>query len=173
MEPLGLFGGSFDPPHMGHVWACSRARGATGIGEVVWIPCRQQPHKEGHGASALIRLEMTRYTANLLGDSVWDIEVVRTGPSYMIDTLREAKARWSNRPLVLFVGRDTYASMHLWHEAEKVSQLVRVVPVERGRPEGIELSSSEIREKVRNGKDIGGLVVPEVQDLINELGLYR
>ena len=186
---VGLFGGSFDPIHHGHLLVAQVAAEVLGLDEIRFVPAREQPFKAGeHGASAADRAAMVeRAIAGSPGMRLERIELDRPGPSYTVDTLRALRAREPDTGFVLLVGRDAAAGMPRWHEAPEVSRLARVVAFGRaGSPAGavpagiecitvpaVEISSTAVRERVRRGQSIRYWVPEAVADFIAAHGLYR
>lgn len=187
---LGVFGGAFDPPHLGHLVAASEVAGALGLDRVVWVPSARHPFKQGRmGAGAEVRLEMVR--AAIAGDPRFEadgLELEREGPSYTVDTLRALQARHPGAELFFLTGADNLRELHLWREPDEVARLARLVVVSRGgegvpadaryparavRVTRIDLSSTEVRRRVGAGETIRYLVPEAVAALIGRHGLYR
>jgi nicotinate-nucleotide adenylyltransferase len=185
---LGLFGGTFDPPHVGHLLAASDAFEALQLDRVVFIPNAVQPLKAGQAVAApQDRLEMVRRLC--LGDerfAVDAIEVERGGVSFTVDTLRVVRARDPHAALFLLVGEDVLESLPSWREPDAVRELAELVVLTRGTPGSnparggrqvatrrVDISSTEIRARVRAGLSITGFVVDGVAAYIGERGLYR
>jgi len=187
---LGVFGGAFDPPHLGHLVAASEVAAALALDRVVWVPAALHPFKRGRvGAPPELRLEMVR--AAIAGDPRFaadGVELEREGPSYTVDTLRALHARHPGAELFFVTGADNLRELHLWHEPDEVVRLARLVVVGRGGegvPEGarypaqavriprIDLSSTEVRRRVGAGETIRYLVPDAVAALIERHGLYR
>ncbi|MGH7733594.1 MAG: nicotinate-nicotinamide nucleotide adenylyltransferase, partial [Gemmatimonadales bacterium] len=107
-RPVGLFGGSFDPVHHGHLIVARAALEELGLAEVRFIPAREQPFKQGrHQASAADRAEMLRLAiAGEPGFRVDTLELDRPGPSYTVDTLRQLTAQEPSRTFILLLGAD-------------------------------------------------------------------
>lgn len=193
-ERLGLLGGTFDPPHIGHLVLAYTALEELGLDHVVLIPARQQPLKVGHNAaSADDRLAMTRL---LVADdprlSVDPIELGRGGLSYSIDTVRAFRAARPGVELVFLMGEDTAATLPKWREPEALASLARLVvltrgstgstatsapalpfPVERIATRRIDISATEVRSRVRAGLPLRGFVPEAVARYIAEHDLYR
>lgn len=187
---IGILGGSFDPPHVGHLIAAQDAADALGLDRVLFVPTATQPLKAGREvAPARDRLEMVRL---LLGDdprfTVEATEVDRGGLSYTIDTLRALRRRWpaGTADLVLLLGADAAAQFPQWKEPSAVQELAEVVVLTRGDGPGVappglravptrrvDVSSTEVRERVLAGKPVRGLVTDPVAAYIDARGLYR
>lgn len=134
---LGVLGGSFDPPHLGHLHAARRAREAFALEHVLFVPAARPPHKpERILASGAERLEML---ALLLADepwaSVWGVELARSGPSYTVDTLRQLRALLPHETqLYLVLGEDNLAGFPRWREVEAIVRLAQPIVVHRSQP---------------------------------------
>lgn len=187
---IGIFGGTFDPPHLGHLSAASDACDALKLDRLVFIPAAQQPLKTGTDmAPAADRLAMVRLLAE--GDprmSVDPIEIDRGGLSFTVDTLRELRERWHDDPalaLFLLIGADVATTLPKWREPEAVGMLAEIVVLTRtGGGDGpavgrllatrrVDVSSTEIRARVRAGQAIRGFVPDAVAEYIGAAGLYR
>jgi nicotinate-nucleotide adenylyltransferase len=187
---LGVFGGTFDPPHLGHLLAASEAAAVLELERVLWIPAALHPFKQGRvAASPALRLEMTR--AAVAGDprfAVDPLELERGGPSYTVETLAVLQAREPGAELYFVTGADNLRELHLWHRADEVLRLARLVVVTRageGAPRGgehaarevpvprLDVSSSVVRRRVAAGECIRYLVPEAVRAVIAREGLYR
>jgi nicotinate-nucleotide adenylyltransferase len=196
-----IFGGTFDPPHLGHLAVIAGLRKRLGL-PVVVVPNGLPPHREAPGASGQDRLRLLRLAVAELHDplvSVSDVEVRRPGPSYTADTLEELQAQAPEGRLVLALGSDAAASLPSWERAEVISQLARLVVFDRsGAPDratsviadlrqagylfpgalavGVlapELEASEIRDRLAAGADCSEQLAPAVEKEILRAGLYR
>jgi nicotinate-nucleotide adenylyltransferase len=187
---IGILGGTFDPPHVGHLIAAQDAAEALGLDRVLFVPAATQPLKAGREmAPAADRVEMVRL---MLGNdprfSVETAEVERGGLSYTVDTLRALRRRWpaGSAELVLLLGADAAAQFPQWKEPSAVRELAEVVVLTRGDesepvPSGlravptrrVDVSSTEVRDRVRAGKPVRGLVTDPVAAYIAARGLYR
>ncbi len=188
---VGIFGGTFDPPHVGHLIAAGDACDVLGLDTLLFVPTATQPLKADQGvASAADRLAMVRLA--IAGDPRFEVdatEVERGGLSYTVDTLRTFRQRWpaGTADLVLLLGADAAAQFPHWKEPEAVRELVRVVVLTRGdggaepvpveaeavATRRVDVSSTEVRERVKHGKSIRGLVADAVAAYIAQSGLYR
>ena len=129
---IGIYGGTFNPPHLGHLAAARTAAAALGLDRLVLVPAGTPPHKElpeGSPTPAQ-RLEMTSILADQLLrpelTQVWDVETGRPGKSYTADTLRQAAAQWPGAELWLLMGSDMFLTIQDWHEPEAVLSLAGV-----------------------------------------------
>lgn len=185
---LGLFGGTFDPPHLGHFLAATDAAEALSLDQLAWIPAATQPLKaDANSAGPEHRLAMTRLT--VAGDprfSVDTLEMQRGGLSFTVDTLRAFRERHPGAALFLLLGADAAALLPKWREPEQVRELAEIVVLTRGGdglepPAGVltlstrrvDISATEIRARVRQGRSIRGFVPDAVADYIAAHGLYR
>lgn len=195
---IGVFGGTFDPPHVGHVSVAREVADALDLDEVLWVPAGRPPHKpDDVSAPAELRLAMTRAAA--AADArfrVSDLELRRPGPSYTVDTLREllsaarAGAADDEPPeLVLIIGHDQYRTFDSWRSAETIRRLATLAVMDRGG-EGllgptepgevvrvpvrrVDVSSTEVRARIGRGEDVSALLPERVSRIIREKGLYR
>lgn len=187
---LGVFGGTFDPPHVGHLAVASEVHAALQLDRMLIVPSAVPPHKRGRvRASAEQRLEMVR--AAVAGDprfEVDDLEIRRAGPSYTVDTLRALRERFPASELFFVVGVDQVQELHTWREPDEVARLACLAVVERGGeplPEQdrfrlervpvtrIDVSSTEIRRRVAAGEPVRYLVTEPVREIIEREGLYK
>jgi nicotinate-nucleotide adenylyltransferase len=194
---VGILGGVFNPPHLGHLVCAQEALAQLKLEKVVFMPVGQAPHRELEGdPGAEARLEMVELAA---GDdarfAISRAELDRPGPSYTADTLRELREKAADDELFLILGGDQAAALPSWHEPETVLSLATVAVVERsnwsrnaigikiGRLRGaeriryldmpiIQISSTAIRRRVSEGKPIRYLVPDKVANYIGANGLY-
>jgi nicotinate-nucleotide adenylyltransferase len=197
---VGVFGGTFDPPHVGHLLVATDALERLALDRMVLVPAGTQPLKAGAiSADAPTRLAMTRRLVDRDPRFEVDpIEIDRGGLSFMVDTLGALADRWSGAELFLLVGADVLATFDRWREPERVRQLATLVvltraadlsadaaegagtdqaliggPPQRIRTRRVDVSSTEIRARVRAGQSIRGFVPESVADFIESAGLYR
>jgi nicotinate-nucleotide adenylyltransferase len=186
---IGVFGSMFNPPHVAHVVLCQEALWQLGLQRVVLVPTGRPPHRAAPQESAELRLRLVQAAAaGTPGLAVSRVEVDRPGPSYMVDTLRELASRYPGTDLVLLIGEDQLARLGTWHDAALLPQLARlgvarrpgtqIAGAERAAVEWIdmpclEVSSSDIRERVAAGRPIRHLVAEGVRTIIEAGGLYR
>jgi nicotinate-nucleotide adenylyltransferase len=196
---IGILGGTFNPPHVGHLICAQEAYLQLELDRVILMPARIPPHKaveEEPGAEH--RLELCRLAVK--GDEqrfeVSDLEMTRTGPSYTVDTLQELHSRAPDNELFLIVGGDIAAGLPKWREPERVLSLATLaVAKRRGTPQAeveealrslrggerarffemptIGLSSTMLRRRVRSGTPIKYLVPDAVASYIDHHRLYR
>jgi len=186
---IGVLGGTFDPPHHGHLIVAGDVCEALSLDRLLLVPSAEPPHKPGAvQASAEQRLRLVR--AAVEGDSrfeVDDLELRRTGPSYTVDTLRLLRERHPGCELYFLIGVDQVRELHTWREPEEVARLATLVAVSRGGEDPgaspyplrrvavtrIDISATEVRRRVREGRSIRYLVPEGVRELIEREGLYR
>jgi len=179
---IGVFGGSFDPIHHGHLIAATSLADALGLDQVRMVVARSQPLKrEGHGAPAAARAEMVELAVGedprLRADRS---ELEREGPSYTVETLRALRAGLPGAELVLLLGADAAAELPRWREAEAIPGLAQVEIFARGGAAGgsqavprVDISSTEIRARVRCGRSIRYWVPDAVAEYIAAHRLYE
>ena len=184
---LGIYGGAFDPPHLGHLVAASDACEALGLHRLLWIPSAVHPLKPVRTPPAL-RLEMVRAA---IGDdprfAADDLELRRAGPSYTVDTLRELRAREPDAELFFVTGADNLADLPRWREPDEIARLATLAVVSRAgdtvpaNPEypavpvavtRVDVSSTEVRRRVAAGESIRYLVPEAVRAVIVRERLY-
>jgi nicotinate-nucleotide adenylyltransferase len=113
---IGIFGGTFDPVHYGHLRSALEVKELFGLDEIRLIPCYQPPHRDQPKASATMRLQMLQQAINHEPGLVVDSrELDRAGPSYMVDTLKSLREEFSEQTLLLFIGSDAFENLTRWH----------------------------------------------------------
>jgi len=188
---LGLFGGSFDPVHSGHLLVAQAALEELKLDRLIFIPAAVSPFKPGSiPASSAVRLRMLRIS--LVGRpeyTVDELEIRRGGVSYSVDTAREIQRRHPGANLLWLIGADHVAKLPAWRDAGELARLLEFVVIPRpGQPSGefppgfrlrelrgwpLRISSSEIRDRVRSGKPYAQLVAPGVAEIITAENLYQ
>lgn len=178
---LGVFGGSFDPPHLGHFLAAVDAAERLGLDRVLWVPTAQQPLKAGapHVASPDQRYRMVQ--AAVTGNTIFEasrIEIDRSGLSYTVETVQSFAAQFPGAELFLLLGEDAWSRFEEWHEPETIRTLVQIEILARktesefsGRV--VEVSSTEIRARACEGRSIRGFVQDAVAEIIESERLYQ
>ncbi len=132
MNPIGIFGGTFDPIHYGHLRTAFELLQALKLGELRFMPAGNPPHREQPMASAEQRVAMVRAaTTGQPGFTVDDRETRREGPSYSVDTLAGLRAEHPTRPLCLIVGMDAFLELPKWHQWQELLQLSHLVVAHR------------------------------------------
>jgi nicotinate-nucleotide adenylyltransferase len=186
---IGVFGGLFNPPHIGHLSLCQEAAWQLGLERIVLVPTGRPSHRAAPAESPEVRLRLAQAAA--LGNPIFTVsrlEVDRIGPSYTVDTLRELTNRYPGSSLHLLIGADQLVAMEQWHEAHVIPRLARlaaalrpgvdVASVGAANLDWVEMpqigvSSSLVRERVREGRPIRYFVPDAVRELIDVEGLYR
>ncbi len=145
MRKLGIFGGSFDPIHLGHLRSAEQVRAAVGLDRVVFVPAASPPHKPGRRlADAESRLAMVELA--IAGDPAFaasGLELERGGTSYSVDTLEWFRAREPDAALHFIVGDDAFREMQTWRDAPRLFELASVVVTNRP-PGGLETSIAHL-----------------------------
>ena len=132
MNPLGIFGGTFDPIHYGHLRTAFELLQAVPLAEVRFVPAGNPPHRDAPRCNARNRLAMVEAAvADQPGFTVDARELVRAGPSYTVITLRELRAEDPGRPLCLIVGMDAFLGLPTWHEWRAILDLAHLVVAHR------------------------------------------
>lgn len=184
MKKIGLYGGTFDPVHHGHLILAREALEKMELEKVIFVPAAQSPFKDEPMASAEMRLSMLRAAIeNETGFALDDCELRRASPSYTVDTVEEIRKREGEAEIFLFIGEDNLAGLPEWHRFADLEKMVRFVVLSRtGKPAAhshatvsrkIDISGTEIRKRVASGRSIRYLVPPAVEEIIRQGKLYR
>jgi nicotinate-nucleotide adenylyltransferase len=132
MKPIGIFGGTFDPVHYGHLRTAFELLQALDLEEVRFIPCGDPPHRGGTFAPAALRLDMVRLATRDERDFlVDDRELRREGPSYSIDTLASLREEFPGRSLCLITGMDAFLGLPTWHRWDEILDFAHIVVAHR------------------------------------------
>jgi len=132
LAPMGIFGGTFDPIHYGHLRTAFELLQALRLNEVRFMPCGLPPHRGEPVATAQVRLDMVKAaTGAQRGFLVDDREIHRQGPSYSVDTLSDLRAEFPHRSLCLIVGMDAFLGLPQWHQWGKILQLSHLLVAKR------------------------------------------
>ena len=132
MQPIGIFGGTFDPIHFGHLRTGFELWQTLGLSELRWVPTGNPGHREPPIADPGLRLAMVRAAvADQSGFSVDDREVRRTGVTYSVDTLTELRAEYPDRSLCLILGMDAFLGLPHWHRWREILELAHVIVAHR------------------------------------------
>jgi nicotinate-nucleotide adenylyltransferase len=192
---IGLYGGTFDPPHNAHLKLAEWVRQKLRLDYIYFIPAAKHAFKKNsHLSPEDIRVKMVEAA---VGENrhfrLSRIEMDRIGISYTVDTIRNF-SQYENIPaakLYYIMGIDNLAEFHRWKDPESIAKLVKVVVIRRSGPDNkgiissyrkkvmflaspiLDISATEIREMVKNGLDISDLVPPAVNKIIHEYRLYQ
>ena len=198
MQRLGIMGGTFDPIHYGHLLMAEEARQAFALDQVVFVPNGRPAHKKAY----LVSSPEDRYAMTLLATgsnpyfSTSRIEIERPGPSYTIDTLRAFRQMYPDLDALYFItGADAVLEILTWHEYDNLVRECQFIAVTRPGfvlerlPEvvdaefldrvsflpipGLDISSTDIRRRVREGQSVKYLTPEPVEAYIQQQGLYR
>jgi nicotinate-nucleotide adenylyltransferase len=193
VKRLGIFGGTFDPVHLGHLICADQLREALGLDLVLFVPASAPPHKpEAEPAPAEHRLAMVRMAVeDHAGFQVSDIEIRRGGVSYTIDTVTQLRKSFGERTeFWLLMGQDSFAEVSAWKEPARIAaECFFGVACRPGYPRGVrspvpqaraefvditavDISSTDIRARLRWGKGIRYLVPLKVEAYIRQVGVY-
>ena len=190
MQRIGIFGGSFDPVHLGHLLVAQAAFEELGLGRLYFVPAAQSPFKQflvptpGPVRAQLLRLALAGQT----WCEVDEQEIRRTGVSYAVDTVRDYAKRFPGTALFYLIGADNVAALPEWREAGELARLAEFVVIPRPGDVDVPLpapfrgrtlrgwpfavSSSEIRARVKAGQTIAHLVPAAVAEAIRNNPLY-
>ncbi len=190
---IGIYGGTFNPPHVGHLITVESVRESLALDRIIFMPSFISPHKqEGEESSSHHRFTMTKIA--IASNSRFDIsreEIEKENISYTIDTLRHLRDIYENGSFYLIIGMDNYITFHLWKEPKQILEHSTVVVMNRPNyPQrmneiigttnvifvdvpDIDVSSSDIRQRIKRGKSVKYLVPDEVERYIIDNGLYK
>lgn len=199
MKKYGIFGGSFNPIHYGHLMICEYIKEEMGLDKVIFIPTGNPPHKELE-LSAKDRYEMVRLAISPNPDfEISDIETTRVKKSYTVDTIRELKKIYKEEKLYFLIGLDSLFQLKTWMKIEDLSKEIEFVVALRpgyldkeeinkeidflrenfGTKINLintplyEISSTDLRDRIREGKSLRYLIPKKVLDYIEESGFYK
>lgn len=196
---IGILGGTFDPVHIGHLRMADAVYKCMDLEQVMFIPAYVAPHKVGMDiAPADDRYAMTKLAIEPYSYfTVSDLELRRSGVSYTVDTLRELHRQYPEKQLYFIIGADSVEQLHTWNSIEEMLQLATFIGAGRPGYEGImdnvvknlgeearqhimllntpeyDVSSTDIRERIREGASLMNLVPKVVEDYIYAHGLYK
>lgn len=199
MKKYGIFGGSFNPIHYGHLMICEYIKEEMGLDKVIFIPTGNPPHKE-IGVSAEDRYEMVRLAISPNPDfEISDIETTRVNLSYTVDTIRELKKIYKEEKLYFLIGLDSLFQLKTWKKIDDLSQEIEfVVALRPGyidkeeinreidflrdnfgtkinliKTPLYEISSTDLRDRIHEGKSLRYLIPKKVLNYIEESGFYK
>ncbi|HSR42837.1 MAG TPA: nicotinate-nucleotide adenylyltransferase [Longimicrobiales bacterium] len=190
---VGILGGTFDPLHVGHLIVAQDVLQALDLERILFLPAAQPPHKEGRAVTpARIREEMVRAgVANDPRFEMSDLEIRRGGRSYTVQSLRRLSSFHAQTRFHLIMGVDQFAEFSTWRDPQEVAVLARLVVMTRAGEDpsqvdpGVEVdyeavpvtrvdvSSTRIRARVREGRPVRYLVPEPVRRIIEREGLYK
>jgi nicotinate-nucleotide adenylyltransferase len=187
---IALFGGSFDPIHHGHLLLAQDALEQLQLDRVIFIPAGINPHKLHSAPKAEGRQRLRMLQAAIAGEGhleVDPIELQREGPSYTVDTVEAMQERWPEARLFLLLGEDNLPKLHTWHKIDRLKQLVEFVCFGRSTEEKsistfvprlhlsrqVDISSTEIRQRIAAGLSIRYLVPESVRAFIYAHAIYQ
>ena len=131
-DPVGIFGGTFDPIHYGHLRTAFEMLQSLKFGEVCFMPCGDPPHRGAPHAISDLRLAMVRAaTEGQEGFTVDEREILREGPSYTVDTLMELRSECPQRSIALIIGMDAFLELPKWHQWREILRLAHIVVAHR------------------------------------------
>ncbi len=129
---IGIFGGTFNPVHYGHLRSALEVKDVFGLDEVRLMPCFQPPHREQPSVTASMRLQMLELAIkNRPGLKIDTRELDRQGPSYMVDTLESLRREFPDQPLLLFIGADAFEHLTAWHQWQQLFNYAHIVVMTR------------------------------------------
>jgi len=198
-DRLGIFGGTFDPPHVGHLILAMEAYDQLKLNRVLWVLTPNPPHKIGKRISPTdIRIDMVLES---IGDDpafeLSRVDIDRSAPQYVLDTMNLLHQQYPCAELVFLMGGDSLLDLHTWHQSQEfiescdkigvmhrvgeeidLSELQEKLPVLKGKVEFIvapllEISSNRIRKLVSEGKPYRYYLLPKVYEIIQKEGLYK
>jgi len=185
LKKIGIFGGSFDPIHHGHLILAREALETLPLDRVLFIPAAQSPHKpENAPASPELRWEML--TAAIAGEPAFAasrLELDRPPPSYSVETVEQLRTEMSDAQFYFLVGEDNLPQLPSWHRFEELRRLVQFVVLDRSGQDvaydypavrrKIDISATAIRKRVARGQSIRYLVPETVERIISRENLYQ
>jgi nicotinate-nucleotide adenylyltransferase len=178
---LGVFGGEFDPPHLGHLAVARAAIAQLGLDRLLVVPAGQPPHRTSSQRGGEQRLALCEAAFGRESKvEVTDIELRRDGPSYTVDTLEELSGEGE---LFLVIGADQYAAFDQWRSPDRIRRLATLAVAPRtGFAVGpdavllemapVDLSSSELRDAMARGEPVADQLAAPVAELIERAGMY-
>lgn len=185
MKKIGIYGGSFDPIHHGHLILAREALETLQLAEVIFVPAAQSPHKpDQEPAPAEVRWEMLQAAiADERGFSVSRLEINRPAPSYSVETVETLRAVATETEFCFLIGQDNLAKLPEWHRFDELRRLVQFVVLDRTGVDieypypairrKIDISATTIRKRVASGQSIRYLVPEAVERIIRRENLYQ
>jgi nicotinate-nucleotide adenylyltransferase len=185
LSKIGIYGGTFDPVHHAHLILAREALEKLALEQVIFVPAAISPHKPDRVPTpSAIRFEMLRAAIDSEPRFCMDdLELHRPPPSYTYDSIVELRRRDPQQEMYYFIGSDNVPRLHTWHRFDELRQLVQFVVLHRGMApvrcdfpviaRHIDISATEIRNRVATGRSIRYLVPPAVEEIIQRHQLYR
>lgn len=183
---IGLFGGAFDPFHIGHLAICKAAVKSVGLDRLIVIPTGKAPHKESFGAGFEDRYAMTRAALRGTDIEVSSWEGDRDEISYSADTAEHFRCEYPDDELFFLIGADSYRDLGVWYQPERILAAAKLAVFPRGgvdigvKPpavavdmDEVDVSSTQVRELIRSGGDFRPFLPPAVYDYIIKYNLYK
>jgi nicotinate-nucleotide adenylyltransferase len=184
MKKVGIYGGTFDPIHHGHLILARQACEELGLDQLIFVPAALSPFKKAAYASGQARWSMLQAAIEGQdGFSADDCELKRPPPSYSIDTVLQIRERGLKSELFWLIGADNVSGLDKWHRSAELKKLVQFVVLDRSlralkQPfpviqRNIDISATEIRNRVASGRPIRYLVPRAVEEIVRRENLYR
>ena len=190
MSKVGIFGGTFDPIHNGHLITAQSVREMRNLDKIIFIPSFVSPHKaDVKSSSPEHRLNMIKLATEKVDFFDFsDYEIKKGGISYTVDTLREFKKKYGE--LEFIIGYDNIFKFHTWKDPDEIMELANILVLKRKsshpftledkyvkaaifvQTRGIEISATDLRQRVKSGKPIHFLVPEKVKEYIYDFNLY-
>ncbi len=191
MSKVGIFGGTFDPIHLGHLITAQSVREIRKLEKIIFIPAFISPHKSDIiTSSAEDRLNMIKLAIDGIPFFDYsDMEIKKGGVSFTVDTLKELRNNFNE--LEFIIGYDNIFEFHTWKDPDKIMELTKIIVLKRKsshppqfkdkyydqavfvQTRGIEISATDLRERVKKGLPINFLVPPKVLEYIHNHNLYN
>lgn len=196
---IGILGGTFSPPHLGHLLLAQEAMEKAELSKVIFIPCGNPPHKDAETViDAHLRFEMVRRAIDKNPDfEISDIEFYSDEPSYTAKTLEKLREIYKGDELFFIVGADSLCNIEKWYHPERIFANAGIIAAYRGGEDlsafyaavehckskygakilavemTVNMSSSDIRKRVNRGMSVRYMLSPEVIEYIEENGIYK
>jgi nicotinate-nucleotide adenylyltransferase len=184
LKKIGIYGGSFDPIHHGHLILAREAREALDLEKIIFVPAALSPFK-GRPAAASGDIRLKMLDAAIEGEegfAIDDCELRRPPPSWTIDTVLEIRKREADSEIYLLIGEDNVATLDRWRRFDELKKMVRFILLDRPGSQTqrnyqivhrkIDISATDIRKRVARGQSIRYLVPPAVEAIIQRQKLY-
>jgi nicotinate-nucleotide adenylyltransferase len=187
MKKIGILGGTFNPPHIGHLVLAQEMLEQLELDKIFFVPTNNPPHKKVKQLEPKKRFFMTKLAvAENPNFKVLDLELKRKGKSYTVDTIVELRNKYPKDKFYLIIGSDLAKDFKKWKNPEKIKKMVTIIVAKRRGNSfrisrsfkqvdiiQVELSSSQIRERIKNQKTIKYLVPKAVENYIKKNNIYK